>query len=145
MPSQDKDQQQRDMKLTTVQKISLVFFVCTLLPAYWIANWRHTSNEVRLNEAFEREQTLHLSTDKLLDNCEKIASSQSNPYDANHQICNQGLQVHQETSDAMEVLTGEEAYNDMKWYRNFFVAVLVLNLLGWVIYRANIYLKRESD
>lgn len=97
------------MKLTRNHKIGLIFFVCSLLPAYWIANWRYEANLANLTETLNKEQALHLSTDKLLSNCEKNAEGKAHPYDATHQICNQGSDIHARTDHAMDLLAQEKA------------------------------------
>ena len=133
------------MKLTRIQQICFVFFACTLLPSYLIANWRHDANLAALTEKLEREHGLNLSTDKLQINCERNELKEGTPYDANHQICEQGAQEQKQTAHAMDVLTQEEARNDVRWYRNFFLAVLAFNLLGFIAYKAYLFLKRGLD
>ena len=133
------------MKLTTHQKISFIFFLGTLMLGYLIANWDHQTNISRINEAIEREKTLHLSTDQLLINCKKNASHTQNSYDANHQICLQGAEIHEHTSQALEALTQEKTSNDNKWVRNFFLTTALLNILGIATYRANIFLKTKMN
>ena len=133
------------MTLTRIQKIAIAIFVVSLLPATLIANWRHNSKLDSLTELFAKEQALHLSTDKLLINCDKIAATQANPYDATHQICGQGSNIHERTEQAMALLTQEKASNDHKWYRNFALTVVFVNLLAFFFYRGSLYLKREDD
>ena len=132
------------MSISRMQKIGLAFFLCTLLPAYLIANWRHETNHNAITDRFEREQKLHLSTDKLVSNCERNEEKESDHYSANHQICTQGLEKHASTSQAMDVLTQEKMQNETHWYRNFFVSVAVLNLLGLLFYQGTAVLKREQ-
>lgn len=132
------------MKLSRIQKISLAFFLCTLLPAYLIANWRHEANLNVITDKFEREQKLHISTDKLLSNCERNEDKENDHYSANHQICEQGLQEHTSTSHVMDILTQEKTSNETRWYRNFFLSILILNLLGLSIYKGNAFLNREK-
>ena len=132
------------MSISRMQKIGLAFFLCTLLPAYLIANWRHETNLNAITDRFEREQKLHLSTDKLVSNCERNEEKESDHYSANHQICTQGLEEHASTSQAMDVLTQEKMQNETHWYRNFFVSVAVLNLLGLLFYQGTAVLKREQ-
>lgn len=132
------------MKLSRIQKFALVFFISTFLPAYLIANWRHEANLSLITEKFEREQTLHLSTDKLVSNCERNEEKNNDHYSANHQICNQGLQEHAATSHAMDRLNQEKARNDMGWYRNLFLSVAIFNLFGLLAYQANQFLKRKE-
>ena len=119
------------MTLTRLQKVGLAFFVCTLVPAYLIADWRHAATLTNLDAAYAREQDLHQSTDKLLGNCER----NDTPYDANQQICNQGQRLHAQTSQAMDTLVQEKQNNDSQWHRNFWLAVLLFNLAGWAIYK----------
>lgn len=133
------------MKLTRIQKITLAFFVSSLLPAYLIANWRYEAKLANLEEVLHKEQSLHQSTDRLLSNCEKNAEHQANAYDATHQICNQGLDIHDHTDHAMTLLKEEKTANEMKWYRNFGLSVALFNLLAFVLYRANLYLTREAN
>lgn len=127
------------MTLTRFQKMCVAFFVCTLLPAYLIADWRHSTTLATLDSAYAREQDLHQSTDKLLSNCER----NDTPYDANQQICNQGQRIHAQTSQAMELLSQEKVHNDSQWHRNFWLSVLLFNLLGWILYKGRIALSQE--
>ena len=133
------------MKFTRMQKIRIAVFIVSLLPAYWIANWRFDSKLTTLHEMFEKQQALHLSADKLLANCEKIAAAKANPYDATHQICAQGSHIHENSERAMALLTQEKASNEIKWYRNFALTVLFINLLAFFVYRIGVYLKREDE
>jgi hypothetical protein len=127
------------MTLTRLHKMGVAFFVCTLIPAYLIADWRHSANLASLDAAYAREQDLHESTDKLLSNCER----NDTPYDANQQICNQGQRMHAQTSQAMELLSQEKIHNDSQWHRNFWLSVLLFNLLGWGLYKARVALSQE--
>ena len=131
------------MKLTRTHTIVLSVILASLLPAYLVANWRYNAKLSSLTDMFEKEQALHLSTDKLLINCEKNASSEA--YDAAHQICAQGSNIHEQTEHAIALLTQEKALNETKWYRNFGLTVLFVNLLAFFCYRLNTYLKREVD
>jgi hypothetical protein len=133
------------MRLTRIQKIAIAIFVVSLLPATLIANWRYNSKLTSFTEKFENEQALHLSTDKLLINCEKIAANKANPYDATHQICNQGSHIHEQTEQAMALLTQVNASNQANWYRNFALTILLFNLLAFFLYRASVFLNREAD
>lgn len=133
------------MTLSRIQKISIAVFIVSLAPAYWIADWRYESKLASLTEMFEKEHALHLSTDKLLVNCEKIAATKDNPYDATHQICDQGTNIHEHTEHAMALLKQQKASNDVTWYRNFGLLALLFNLLAFLFYRANIFLKRDAD
>jgi hypothetical protein len=133
------------MKLTRIQQIGIVFFMCSLLPAYLITNWRYEAKLTSLNQMLQKEQALHLSTDKLLINCEKIAAHKEDRYDAMRQICSQGSDIHKHTEHAMTLLNEEKAMNEMKWYRNLGLAVVFFNLFAFTLFRASIYLKRETD
>jgi len=133
------------MKLTRIQEIGLIFFVCTLLPSYFIAQWRHDANHITITEKLEREQSINLSADKLLTNCERNEVKDGNPYDANHRICEQGEQEHLLAERRMSVLTQENLRNDVRWYRNFFLSILIFNLLGVVGYKAALFFKRDID
>ncbi len=133
------------MKLTRIQQIGIAFFMCSLSPAYLIAHWRYEAKLTSLDQMFQKEQALHLSTDKLLSNCEKIAAHKEDQYDAMHQICSQGSDMHKHTEHAMTLLNEEKATNEMKWYRNFALALVFFNLFAFALYRANIYLRRETD
>jgi hypothetical protein len=133
------------MTLARIHKIGIAVFLASLLPATLIANWRYESKLASLTDMFEKEQALHLSTDKLLINCEKIAATKANPYDATHQVCAQGSQIHEHTERAMAVLAQEKDINDTKWYRNFALTVALVNLLAFFLYRTSGYLKREFD
>lgn len=132
------------MNLTRLQKISIAFFICSLLPAYLIANWRHAENLTAITERYERERNLHLSTDKLLQNCALNEKKENAHYTANHQICAQGEQEHARSGQLMKLLVEEKANNDQHWYRNFAFSVVLLNLLGLAIYKAYSVLTREE-
>lgn len=133
------------MKLSRPQQAILAFFVCSLLPAFLIANWRYEAQLTGLNEMLQKEQALHLSADKLLGNCENNNAHKAEPYDASYRICSQGSDTHARTENAMNWLNEERAKNEMKWYRNFGLAVLLLNLMAFTLYRGYIYLKYETD
>jgi hypothetical protein len=133
------------MKLSRRQQAALAFFVCSLLPAYLIANWRYEAQLAVLNEMLQKEQALHMSTDKLLGHCENNSAHKAEPYDATHRICSQGSDLHARTEQAMTLLTEEKAKNETKWYRNFGLIVLLLNLMAFTLYKASIYLRREAN
>jgi hypothetical protein len=133
------------MKLTRIQKYSIAVFIVSLAPAFWIANWRYDSKLASLNDMFDKEQALHLSTDKLLGNCEKNAAAKANPYDATYQICNQGSHIHEHTEQAMTLLANERAGNETEWYRNFALTALLFNFLAFILYSVSGFLKREAD
>lgn len=124
------------MKLTALQKICLVFFACTLVPAYLAANWRYEANFTALSEKLEREQELLQSTQKLLRNCEQNESKSNDHYDANHQVCTNGEQVSERTTLNIETLTQDREYLHTRWWRNFLLTVLCLNMLGVLVYKS---------
>jgi len=88
---------------------------------------------------------LHLSTDKLLNNCEQNQKNDNTPYGANHQICNQGLQEHSQTEHAMGMLDQEKARNQTRMYQNIALFALLFNLIGFVAYKASLFLAREEN
>ena len=63
------------MTLARIHKIGIAVFLASLLPATLMANWRYESKLANLTDMFEKEQALHLSTDKLLINGEKIETN----------------------------------------------------------------------
>ena len=130
----------RRMKLSRIHKWGIAIFVASLLPATLIANWRSDVQLAGLNEQFEKEQMLHLSTDKLLANCQKNSDLNANAYDATRQICEQGASNHARTANAMALLTEEKNNLGAVWRRNFMLTVLLFNLLAFLLYRASIYL-----
>ena len=133
------------MTLSRIQKIGFAFFICSLLPSYLIAHWRHEANSVAIADEFAQEQNLHLSTDKLLLNCERNEKKDNDHYSANHQICEQGLQEHELTTHAMVDLGQDKVRNETRWYRNFFLSVLLFNLLAFVVYKGIAFLKRDDN
>jgi pyrroline-5-carboxylate reductase len=133
------------MKLSRLQQVALAFFVSSLLPAYLIANWRYETQLANLNGMLQKEQALHVSADKLLGNCENNSAHKAEPYDATHQICSQGADIHARTEHAMTLLNEDKAKNEIKWYQNFGLAILLLNLLAFALYRAFIHFKYEAD
>jgi len=133
------------MTLNRIQKIGIAFFISSLLPAYLLADWRYQANQTTITDRYEREQALHLSTDKLLDNCEKDQTNENTPYGVHHQICNQGTQEHAQTERAMGLLDQEKARNEVRMYQNFILFVLLFNLLGFVTYKASQFLAREEN
>ena len=133
------------MKLTRIQKTAIIFFIASLFPAYLLAVWRYQVNLEAITDRFEREQALHLSTDKLLNNCEQNQKNDNTPYGANHQICNQGLQEHSQTEHAMGMLDQEKARNQTRMYQNIALFTLLFNLIGFVAYKASLFLAREEN
>jgi hypothetical protein len=133
------------MTFTHIQKISLMVFIVSLLPAFWIANWRYDSKLANLNDELAKQQALHLSTDKLLANCEKIAVARANPYDATHQICDQGLHTHERTEQTKALLIEEKVSNETMWFVNFALTAVLFNFLAFIFYRMSGFLKREAN
>ncbi len=131
------------MKITSTHKKRGIVLISTLLVAYLFANWRLDANLSRIQASFQKEEALHLSTDKLVINCEKNAAANENAFDANHRICDQGHQVHEQTEQQMQRLDLEKQKHQANWYRNFVLAFIVLNLLGLIFYKAKNFLKRE--
>jgi hypothetical protein len=125
------------MTITRNQKIGLAFFIFSLIPSYFIAQWRYEYSVQTITEELEREHALHLSTDKLLSNCANDEAKENTNYGANHQICNLGLQEHALSEYAMSVLEQEKVSSDAQRYRVFALLVLMLNLLGWIANKAN--------
>lgn len=124
------------MKLSDLQKICLVFFVCTLAPAYLFANWRYEVSFSALSEKLEREEELLQSTQKLLSNCEHNESKSNDHYDANHQVCANGEQILQRTQSNINTLTDDNHRLPSEWWRNFLLTVLCLNILGLLAYKS---------
>jgi hypothetical protein len=124
------------MKVTTVQKISLAFFACTLLPAYHVANWRYEVSFSVLSEKIEREDELLQSTQKLLSNCEQNESKSNDHYDANHQVCTNGERAHERTTLNIDTLTHDREQLHSRWWRNFFLVLISLNVIGILVYKS---------
>jgi hypothetical protein len=132
------------MTLTRIQKFSLAFFMGSLLPAYFFANWRHAENLSALTLRYEQEQGLHDSTDKLITQCVENEKKDNDHFSANHRICEQGLQEHELSQRLMALLNQEKANNDLRWYRNFVLSVVLLNVLGIAIYKSSQVLPQEE-
>ena len=133
------------MKLTRIQKIAIAFFIASLFPAYLLSVWRYQANLDAITDQFKREQTLHISTDKLLNNCEQNQKNDNTPYGANHQICSQGQQEHSQTEHAMGLLDQEKARNQTRMYQNIALLTLLFNLIGFVAYKASLFLAKEES
>lgn len=133
------------MKLTRIQQIGLAILVCSLFPAYFISHWRYEAKLTNLDEMLQKEQALHTSTDKLLNNCENNPALKAEPYDAAHRICSQGADIHARTEHEMAVLNEYKAKNEMAQYWNFGLAMTLINLVAFILYKVSIYLKREND
>ncbi len=133
------------MKLNRIHKFGLAFFVFSLIPAYFVANWRYESQLASIQEIFQKEQALHLSTDKLLAICENNSAQKAEPYDATYRICRQGSDVHARTEHAMAALTEDKAKNEIARYRVFGLAVALFNLSAFALYRLITYFNRGTD
>jgi hypothetical protein len=133
------------MKLSTLQKLGLAFFVCTLVPAYLVANWRYEVDFSVFSEKIEREEELLQSTQKLLSNCEQNETKSNDQYDANHQVCSNGERVHERTTLNIETLTQDREELHSRWWRNFFLVVLSLNVLGVLVYKSRQLLLDEKS
>jgi len=133
------------MKLTTLPKLSLAFFACTLVPAYLVANWRYEVDFAVFSEKIEREEELLQSTQKLLSNCEQNESKSNDHYDANHQVCSNGERVRERTTLNIETLTQDQEELHSRWWRNFALVVLSLNVLGVLVYKSRQLLLDEKS
>ena len=133
------------MTLTLHRKIAIAFFVFSLIPAYFIAQWRYQFNVSAITEELEREHALHVSVDKLLSNCENYEARENTAYGANHQICRQGLQAHTLSEHALSILEQEKERSDSQRYRNFALLVVVINLLAWATYKFGQLLTRQQS
>ena len=133
------------MKLTRLQKIFLIFFACTLVPAYLVANWRYEANFSVLTEKIAREDGLRQSTQKLLSNCEQNESKSNAHYDANHQVCTNGEQVHERTTLNINTLTQDREHLHTRWWRNFLLTILCLNSIGILVYKSRLLLLNEKS
>ena len=45
----------------------------------------------------------------------------------------------------MTVLAREKESNEIKWYRNFALSVLFINLVAFGLFQTRVYLNREVD
>lgn len=117
------------MTLTFKQKRALVIFLITCLPAFFIANLRYDADMATLEDAFEREEKLHQSTDRLLENCARNEEKEATSYGAGRVICDQGAQAHARTERAMAELEAHRHNARGQWYQTFVIAVLVMNAL----------------
>jgi hypothetical protein len=124
------------MTVTGMHKKWLIYFACTLIPAYWVANWRHETNLSAIQEKLQREEAFHLSTEKLIKNCASNANKENHPFDANYQICAQGVKIRERTAQQIEALNHEKMTNDSHWYQNFILCVSILNLLGFLAFKS---------
>jgi len=133
------------MTLTAHRQIAIAFFIFSLIPAYFIAQWRYEFSVGAVTEELEREHALHVSVDKLLSNCESYEAREGTAYGANHQICKQGLQAHALSEHALILLAQEKERSDSQRYRNFFLLVVVINLLAWATYKFGQFLNRQQS
>jgi hypothetical protein len=67
-----------------------------------------------------------------------------NHYDASHQVCTQGFEIHEHTTQTMDHLNKEKLRNEKKWYRDFFFSLLFFNLLGVAAYNARRFIGQEN-
>jgi hypothetical protein len=133
------------MTLTYPQKRSLVIFLITCLPAYWIANLRYDANVDTLEQAFEREKDLHQSTDKLLENCARNEEKEATPYGAERVICDQGAQAHERTERTMAELEARKHHAHSQWYQTFVIALLVMNALVALAFVWRRWAQKQQD
>ena len=127
------------MTLTGIQKKGLVFFVCTLVPAYWLANWRHEVNVTALTAQLQREEALHRSTEKLVTHCQLNAQKEDAQFDASHQICAQGIQSHAQTARQMDAVRLEIMASEPRRFQNFALYLTVVNVLGFIAFKFKRY------
>ncbi len=132
------------MNLSSRQKKWIIFFVCSLLPAYWFSNWRYETKFASITSTIEREQSLHTSTDKLLSNCKKISAGNAAAYEATDRICKLGQETHEHTFSTIENLKAEIGNLKIFFMVNFLALAAGLNLIGVLLYQANNYLKSEQ-
>jgi hypothetical protein len=129
------------MTVTSLQQKWLLYFVFTLIPAYGVANWRHEANLTTIQDKLQREEALHLSTEKLIKNCALNAEKENSQFDASHQICEQGIKNHEQIAQQIEALNYEKMSNDSGRYQNFSICVVMLNLLGFLAFRFRRFFK----
>jgi hypothetical protein len=129
------------MTMTSLQKKWLLYFALTLIPAYWVANWRHEANFTSIQDKLAHEEALHLSTEKLIKNCVFNAEKENGQFDASHQICEQGVKIHEQTAQQIEALNHEKISNDSHRYENFTICVGILNLLGFLAFKSRRFLQ----
>ena len=132
------------MSITRIQKISIAFFAFTLISSYLIAHWLHDSKVAVITSELKEEGDLNHSTEKLLMNCEQNEKKENDQYSANHLICEQGLQERELSAHALEALAQDKARTDTRFYRNFFLSVLLMNLFALAMYKCNAFLKRAE-
>ena len=125
------------MTLTHAQKLATLFLACTVVLSYVTANVRHAHQQAVITEKFEREESLHQSTDKLVAECAKEAQTDHDRFGIQRKVCDQGQDEHNRTQLRMDQLQAERAQNDRRWYINFVVSVLVLNGLAYATIRIN--------
>ena len=117
------------MTLTHAQKFAAVFLACTLVLSYVTANVRHAHQQAVIADKLEREESLHQSTDKLLQNCGRNEQKEATSYGAGRVICDQGAQAHERTERAMADLEARKDHARTQWYQTFVMAVVVMNAL----------------
>lgn len=133
------------MKLNALQKIALAFFVCTLVPAFFVANWRFDVNDTVLSEKIEREEELLQSAQKLLSNCQQNESKSNDHYDANHQVCSNGEQARDRATAKINTLSQDKEQLHSRWWSNFMWTVLCLNVAGILAYKSRQLLQDKTS
>lgn len=123
------------MTVTHSQKLAALFLVCTLALGYVFANVRHAQRAALIAEKFEREASLHESTDKLVAECAKEATRDHDRFGIQRKVCDEGKEEHDRTQHRMDQLQADQAQNDRRWYINWVVSVLLLNGLGYASVR----------
>ena len=123
------------MTLTHTQKLTALFLACTLALGYVFANVRHAQRAAALTEKFERETSLHESTDKLVAECAKDITHNSDRFGIQRKVCDQGKEEHDRSQQRMDQLQADLSKNDRRWYINWVVSVLLLNGLGYASVR----------
>lgn len=123
------------MTLSTKQKIGLALFVCSLLPAYLFASWRHEANESVILEELDRARGLLESSEKLNKNCEANKQREGTSFDANYQICIQGEKNREQASQKITEITTKQELNNKRMPINVLLALLVINACGFGVYK----------
>lgn len=123
------------MPLSKKQKIGLAIFVCSLLPAYLFATWRHGANESSILEELNRARGLLESSEKLNKNCEANQQRELTSFDANHQICIQGEKNREQANQKIDEMTAKQELNDKRMPVNALFALFVINACVYGIYK----------
>ena len=123
------------MTLRSSHKIAILFFACSLGLGYVFANLRHAEKSAAIAEQFERVESLHESTDKLVAECKEEEKTDHDRFGIERKVCDQGQEEHDRTQRRMEKLEAAQVENDHHWYINFALAVLLINGLGYAAVR----------